>query len=240
MQQTKIFTSSIAVMIAAFLILVTVPVFAETGSGESGDDASTSTTTTERKRHGSDDNVALVSDDDSDEKTEANETRGSDRGKLQSEGARLLAEAKKSHKSEKSAENRKKTCESRKQGLDQKFTRITANSERFQSKIAGVQQKAEDYKTANNIELSNYDELVSAANVAKEASASSIASLKEVKPTVDCNSASVAGDIATFKAAAQNTRDNLKAYRTAVKSLLKALHDAKEPAETADTTEGGN
>jgi len=60
--------------------------------------------------------------------------------------------------------------------------------------------------------------------------------LKGVTPTLDCNNASVASDVATFKTAASDTRDKLKAYRDAVKAVLQAL----EAVKPATTNEGSN
>lgn len=147
-------------------------------------------------------------------------------------------ELRQEHKSQ-SAENRQKACVAHKQGLTKKFERIVANAERHQARIDGALDKGVAFKDSNNLSPDNYDTLLTAAQDAKTKSAASIEALKAVEPTLDCNNVSVASDVATFKAAAQTVRTDLKAYKTAVKNLLKAIRDAKQAAsESTDTTEG--
>lgn len=131
----------------------------------------------------------------------------------------------------KTAEQRQKVCEAHKSGLTNKFKRTVTNSQRIQTRIDEVFNKAQTYQQTKNITVANWDSLVASAQTAKAASAASITALQGVTPTIDCNSTSVASDVATFKTAAGQTRDNLKAYRTAVKALLKALITAKSTSE---------
>lgn len=136
----------------------------------------------------------------------------------------------------KNKQERHDRCEAHKQGLNTKFDRIVTHSQKIQTKIDNILNKATAYKTDNNLTPTNWDDLLSAAQAAQTASAQSITDLQNVTPTIDCNSDSVSTDVATFKAAAATTRDNLKTYKTAVKALLTALRDAKQPT----TTEGSN
>lgn len=153
---------------------------------------------------------------------------------LRKKGLEALTEMRKEHKENSQAE-RQKFCEAHKDGITNKFSRIVTNSERIQARISSIQDKAVAYKTDNNLTIDNWDALVAAADTAKANSAASIEALKAVKPTVDCNSTSVASDVATFKAAAATTRDSLKAYKSSVKDILKALEAAKEASEGSQT-----
>ena len=135
-----------------------------------------------------------------------------------------------------SGEEHKKVCEAHKKGLTNKFSRITANSQKIKTHIDNTFTKAQAYQQTNNVTVANYADLTAAVETAKTAAADSITALKAVTPTLDCNNTSVASDVATFKAAAQDTREKLKAYRTSVKAVLKALHEAKAPTES---TNGG-
>ncbi len=128
-----------------------------------------------------------------------------------------------------------KRCEAHKQGLTNKFSHIVTNSQRIQDRITGVLTKAQAYQTAHNLPVANFDSLVSTAQAAGATSAASITSLKAVTPSLDCNNVSVASDVATFKTAAKTTRDDLKAYRTAVKAVLQALEAAKPDTEGSST-----
>lgn len=139
-------------------------------------------------------------------------------------------------KQAKNKQERQKRCEAHKQGLNTKFDRIVTHGQKIQAKIDKILDKATAYKTDNNLTPANWDDLLATAQAAQATSAQSITDLQNVTPTIDCNSDSVASDVATFKAAAATTRDNLKAYKTSVKALLKSLKEAKQPT----TTEGSN
>jgi hypothetical protein len=150
-------------------------------------------------------------------------------------GSGKVAEVRADHKA-KTAEERTKVCEAHKQGLTKKFSRIVTNSERIQARIDDILAKAIAYKQDKNLSPANFDSLVATAQTAQATSADSVAALKTATPSLDCNNTSVATDVAGFKTAAGTTRDNLKAYRTAVKAVLKSLKTAKK----ATATEGSN
>ncbi len=141
-----------------------------------------------------------------------------------------------SGKKEVSQADHQKRCEAHKQGLTNKFSHIVTNSQRIQDRITDVLTKAQAYQTAHNLTVANFDTLVATAQSAGATSAASITSLKAVTPSLDCNNVSVASDVATFKTAAKTTRDDLKAYRTAVKAVLQALEAAK-PATSEGSTQ---
>jgi hypothetical protein len=144
-----------------------------------------------------------------------------------------VAAIKEEHKT-RTAEDKTKACESHKQGLETKFSHIATNSQRIDDRITGVLNKAIAYQQANNVTADNFDSLASAAQTAKTNADNAIAQLKTVTPSVDCNSTSVASDVAAFKTQAAATRDSLKSYRTAVKAVLKALLTAKQADKTAE------
>ena len=167
---------STATTLAALLLLVTVPAFAEHGSGGGDSVAGTSTSTsndakTTAERHSgmlaSRDMATTAKTETGNEATTSGADNQSGSMDMHERGAKILADAKKNHKSEKSADAKKKSCETHKQGLETKFTHISANSQKIQSKIDGILVKAQDYKTTNNIVLANYDELLSAATSAQ-------------------------------------------------------------------------
>lgn len=156
---------------------------------------------------------------------------GDDNGahlELHRKGEALTAELRKQRGSKvKTAEQRQKVCEGRKNGLTNKFSRTVTNSQRIQARFDEVLSKAQTYQQAKNITVANWDGLVAGAQAAQATSAASIAALQAVTPAINCTSATVADSVATFKTAAGQTRDGLKAYRTAVKAVLKALITAK-------------
>lgn len=220
MKQIKQFNRLILVLAAALTLSLAGTAAAEHGSSSGSDDNSGSggTTTVQATETENETTVATVSNT----------------GELHKKGADELNTLRTQHK-EQSADHRKNVCEAHKQGLETKFTNIVNNSQKIQDRITSVFDKAVTYKTDNNLSPANFDDLVAKANAAKQDSADSIVNLKTLTPSLDCNNVSVASDVATFKAAAKETRDNLKAYRTAVKAVVKSLLDTKK---ASDTTEG--
>lgn len=153
---------------------------------------------------------------------------------LRKKAEQHVAELKKDNKGQ-SAEKRLEKCQARKQGLENKFERIVTNSQKMQTRIDSILAKAVDYQQANNVQAADFDTLVAAAKVAQAKSAASIANLQALKPSVDCNNASVSTDVAAFKAAAEQVRSDLKDYRKAVKAVLQSLLNAKTTESQTET-----
>lgn len=242
------------VAVSVITILTTagsVVAFAQdgSGSGSSGDSTSSSGSTStptptqmqqelqDRQRRGSR-QVSQTSTVSSQQSSESETEHSATTSDLRKRGEEELAEKKKNLK-EKSQEERQKTCEQRKKGIETKFDRISTNTQKVQDRIDTVLDKATTYADKNNLNSGDIAGLITTANAAKSKSASSVANLKTLKPTIDCTSNTVPSDIATFKAAAKEARDNLKSYRTAVKNLLKALIDGSKtsnPTGSSDNT----
>lgn len=161
---------------------------------------------------------------------------------LHSKGKALVAELQKEHKPKQTDSERQKVCEAHKQGLTNKFTVITRNSQSYQTRIDDVYAKVLGYQTTKNITSSDLTNLIATADAAKATSATSIANLLTVAPSLDCNNVSVAQDVATFKAAATQTRTDLMTYKAAVKAVIQALKAATTVTSTttAKTTETSN
>ena len=212
MKQLKLPLIPIAVFAILLIFAASTPVFAHNGEHSSGNDSVTS---------------SPVSDGNS-----SNNSHSSTKVMTETEHGNIT-EIKQERKVQ-TADQRKKVCQVRKQGLTNRSDRIVSNSKRIQNRIDGILQKAIDYKTSNNLNPADWDSLVAAAQSAQSTSSTSIAALESLKPTVDCNSTTVANDVSTFKTAAATTRDNLKAYRDSVKAVLKSL------AEVKSTTKGSN
>lgn len=156
---------------------------------------------------------------------------------MRSRGAELLDQAKKAKKTELlSSADRTQNCESRKQGLDQKLANIVKNAQKYQTRVDNVFTKAQAYTTGNTVEISNWDALLVTATDAQTKAEASVDALGTLKTTVDCNSDTVASDVATFKAAVQQAREDLQAYRKSVKDLVAAIREAKEAATPTTNT----
>lgn len=148
------------------------------------------------------------------------------REELRMQGRAMLDELRKG-RSDRSKEQRQKSCQSRKQGLETKLENLTKNAEKYQSRADEVLAKVVAYKNNKNLEVQDFDALFSTATAAQAQAKISVAALLSLKPSIDCNSDSVASDVAAFKAAAAQARIDLKTYRTAVKSLVSAVQITK-------------
>lgn len=159
---------------------------------------------------------------------------------LRQQAADEIAERKKNAKA-KSQEQRKKACEQRKKGLETKFSSISTNTQRIQSKIDKILERAIAYADKHELNSGEIADLVTAANEAKSKSAASVENLQTVKPTtIDCTTNTVPGDVATFKVATKEARDNLKVYRMAAKDLLKVLIDAGKTSNPTGSADHSN
>lgn len=216
MKQTYRIKRSLAALAIALSLSLAVPaaVFARAGSDTSvAPSGSTETGETIR----------------SDGQRPAEDRQGTLESKRQQlEGRQAAANEKRADKLEVANSKRQKRCESRKHGLTTKSENIVRNGQRMQARITDILDKAVSYQQASHVAVENFDSLVATADSAKTASANNLVHLQAVKPTIDCNRTSVAADVAAFKAAAQTTRDGLKAYKTAVKAVLQALETATE------------
>jgi hypothetical protein len=152
------------------------------------------------------------------------------------QGQAVLEQAKKDHKSGKTQDQLKQICEARKNGIETRTSTLSDRAQESLARINGVFTKVVDYQKANNLTVTNFDALVVTATDAQTKATASVQALVALKGTVDCTDpTTVTTDIATFKAALDQARTDLKSYRTAVKNILTAVEQAKEPS----TTTGG-
>ncbi|MBC7707813.1 hypothetical protein H7Y63_01160 [Polaromonas sp.] len=149
-------------------------------------------------------------------------------------GDKMVKALRAEHKSKKSDGEREKVCETRKSGLETKFTTIARNGKAYQTRIDDIYAKAKAYQLSSGLNPIGYDALKTTADAAQVKSLASVTALADAKPTVDCTNKTVATDVATFKVTASNARTDLKAYKQAVKAVVKSLRDAKK--DSASTT----
>lgn len=227
MQKMNRFRLSFGTSLATVILLASpVAVYAR-----GGNDSTTTSGSTETETHNS--TTIASGQTETEHATEVETQSADDSTELHHKGDSLLAEMHKKHGGDKknSPEKQKKVCEAHKEGLTNKFSHIASNSQRAQTRIDDILAKSLAFQASSNQTPTGFTALVAAANTAKANSAASIAALQAVTPTVDCNKTSVASDVATFKVAAQQTRANLKAYKTAVKAVLHSLEAAKDSTE---------
>ncbi len=139
-------------------------------------------------------------------------------------------EKKKEQAKEKTAEQRQKACQNLSTVLNEKLSSRQNKAVSFKTKLDGHLTKITTFVESNNIELSNYQELLSAAQKASQESQAQIDNLMQYQSKIDCsNTEKAPQSLSTFKEALSNTRDSLKEYRESIKNLLNAV---KEQAQS--------
>lgn len=221
---------SLLITTLALGTILTVPVLADQGGSDS---TSSNSEPTNSEVSGS----GSASESQTTEPSSTTDTKGATEAESEAhaEGAAMVESLGKNHGKHTEAE-RMTFCEAHKSGITTKFGSINTEMAGFQSRIDNILAKVQAYQQSNNVTVSNWAALLAAAKSAQTKSADALAALKSVTPSLDCNSTSVAQDIATFKAAAQLARDDLQAYKSAAQALLEALMGAKHTS----TTQGGN
>jgi hypothetical protein len=173
------------------------------------------------------------------ETTSENDTAESS---IRAKGEKEVTDRRKTHKVHTAVE-RQKFCNIDKNGLNTKFNSIQTNAQRVEDKIGGVYTKAVDFSSAHNLQPIDYAALVTSVASDKTATDGAIAAL--IAPKIDCSSATVATDVATFKVTADQARTDLEAYRKDVWTLIVAIKAALQTtqpvagASSTTTTSGG-
>lgn len=221
------------IIIAAFAFVLTP--FATVSARQGADDTTPESSTSQSDDTKTEAEVENeVEKETETERSEVEARREKIREKIKTRSQEIEKEQE-SRKTKKTPEELQKKCEERKKGLETKLSRLSNNATKHQAKISAYLDKIVAYKVDNNIENADVDAAILSALDAKTTSEASVSALAALSPTVDCTSGAVASDVANFKAAAEQTRANLKAYRKAVKAVHSAVENI---AESETKTEG--
>ena len=147
------------------------------------------------------------------------------------EAAKQQLEAKKQEVEDRTEEARSKSCEARQSNIDNRLSNIVANAQKHEDKFTSIYQRVQDFATKKNLTVENATALTDAVAAAKTAVDNDIATLSELKGSVDCsNPDTVASTLSAFKDQASNLKNDLKSYRDSIRSYAQAV---KKSAETA-------
>jgi hypothetical protein len=119
-----------------------------------------------------------------------------------------------------------KVCEQRQTNITTIMNdRVTIGQKRIDL-FTTITTRVEAFYTEKGKTVSNYDQLVAAIDSAKATAVADLAALKTAD-TFDCNSTDPKGQATTFRAAAEKLRQDMLAYRTAIKNLIVAVKSAQ-------------
>lgn len=152
-----------------------------------------------------------------------------DRG--ESEANKLRSEQKRTR----TKQERTDACKARLSGMEMRFSKLAESTNHLLTRANDINSKLETYKSTSQANIENWPQLQKAVSDAQSLATASVNSVAALKPTVDCTKETVANDIATFKAAVEKARDDLKAYRNAMKDMIVALNTNQPKTETTTT-----
>jgi hypothetical protein len=216
MNKAKRFVFSLSTLIFfSGIALATAPVYARSASAHDAVEAtSTSTTGTETE-------------------TEV-ETHGQDLAQQFRQQAKAkIAAAKSQH----SLAQKQQACTARQAGLTKRMANAVRNATVIKGVIDDKFTKVQDFYTAKNLNVTDYDTMKTAVSDAQAKAADSLSALQATDVTIDCTAGTAAETVSAFQAAVSSTRDSLKAYRTSLVDLINSLKGASTSTTKTDETQ---
>lgn len=222
----KRFISSLAALVLITGVFSGMPVYARDGSGELQQHPSDTTSTTKSCEPLSEPANSTEIQNQACELTEQFKAQ-----------ARTSIDEKKTQVKAKTEEQRQKSCEARKTSLTNRMANAVTQANKHKEVFDKIYTKVQDFYTTKKLSVADYDTLKANVDKAQSDAAASIAALKSLDVSVDCTSPNVATTVSTFQQAVKSTRDSLKAYRSSITDLIKALKGA---STSTDSTTDNN
>lgn len=156
-------------------------------------------------------------------------------GSLHDRSQKLLKEKRQERKNRTEAQ-RQEACRQHAADIDQRFDALGGKAGRYLNGFNTIFTKVQAYQTKNQLDVANYDALVADVTAKQAAATAAVAALKTQSETkINCGTSDPASSVAVVKTAAQDAHTAMKAYRTSLKTLVKALQAAKQNANTAQS-----
>lgn len=148
-------------------------------------------------------------------------------------------------------EKRKAACEQRQENINKKIANFADKAQKHLDTFDGIYDKVTTYKEDKNAQVTNWADLVTAAEDTQKDAAVKVAALKDLAVEVDCSDPATATvKLGAVREAAKSARDALHAYRMAIKDMVVALAQvnktddstgtSEDEGSTSTTTEGTN
>ncbi len=164
-----------------------------------------------------------------------------ERAKKRSEELKKTAEARrqeiKKNVEAKKVEIKKDVCENRQSRLKSLQPRLNTRALNIKTRLDQRYEKVVEFYQSKNLALTDYETLVQAIEVAKANADTAISTMEGYEFEVDCESETVASDLATYREATSATKESLKEYRAKIVDLINSI---KPGLNSTTTTEGGS
>lgn len=216
----KIHLLVLGVVVSTMVFIVPAFAMEESTSQDSGDSSQSEITTEELKK--------------AQEKRREEARQKSSEAK---EKAQQKREELKKQAEEKKVEIKAEICEKKKANLQKAVTNMSQNSPKVLEKINSVYDKVVDFKTEKNLDVENYDSLVSSVENAKGKATTDVETARGFNFTLDCENQNVGEQLESARSSAKTAKESLKEYRSALKELIKAIKQAAESVEGGSQNE---
>ncbi|HSX29606.1 MAG TPA: hypothetical protein VLE73_03540 [Candidatus Saccharimonadales bacterium] len=210
-------TRIVAMLLASGLLaftLVAAPVYAETGDGSSSGSGDSS-------NDSSDDNTTTTSNSE----TESNDDNATKQRKT--ELRQSLRKEAVTRTQERLSENKLKVCEKHETQINSIMTNRVTQAQNHIDVFSKIYERVKAFYTDKSLSVANYDELTANVDSAKVKAEATLAVLKD-SDTFKCDAQDPKAIVTDFKTYHKQLRDDLKAYRTAIKDLIVAVKSAQE------------
>lgn len=147
-------------------------------------------------------------------------------------------------KTEKLDEAKKKACENNINTINRLKEKMDQRRQNVLNRITKISEAIQTFYNEKQLSVTNYDELVAKVSAAKAVAETAVQSQQQI-PSLDCNGDHPRAEVSTYKERHSTAIDAVKAYRDAVKELVRAVKAVAESASQESTpsptptTEGG-
>lgn len=164
-----------------------------------------------------------------------------DRLEKQQEQIQSKLDDKKAELEQKLDDGKKKACENHVSTINKLMTVMDQRRTNALGQITKIANAVEAFKVKKNLDVANYTDLVAKVDAAKAVAESAVQAQQQI-PSLDCSGEHPRADVADFKDKRSASTNAVKAYRDAVKDLVKAVKAAAEAQTTSPSPEptGGN
>lgn len=143
-------------------------------------------------------------------------------------GQEFINEARKRQKNPRSLEARTLACQNRQVSLETKLDGITQHTTLYQTRYDQLLEAAIDYHLAHHPDMADWDTMLANTRSKQEIARVSSDALQGLTPFIDCTNLQATQEtIASFRAAVEQTRNDLRAYKQSLKDLLVAIKEEK-------------
>ncbi len=141
-------------------------------------------------------------------------------------------EAVKTEAKERLEDAKKRACENHQTTINRLMDVMDKRRENAFDRITKISDAVQAFYVKKQLTVANYDDLVAAIAAAKTAAQTATASQLAI-PALNCSGDHPRADVADFKEKRAGSIDAMRAYRDAVKELVKAVKTAAEAAKDA-------